>query len=196
LQKNEFNSSWKILKTRLLGIIKNELKNPEIKSQFFGYDQMSDATKTVFLLYATHAFLYSSYGNKARKQEKQSAKDSFSQIISFIGSEGLISQYIENLKQEALVKKMSIQPFIVAIGTGPNNVVGTFLLCFDSHIYKIDDVDTVLEVLLKMYMLFNLNFPIAVKNLLEFLTTFLFKFKYDLSPKAKSLFHSVQNCKE
>lgn len=157
---------------------------------------MSEETKTVFLLYATHSLLYSSYGNKARKQEKQTMKDSFSKFFTFIASEGLVSQFIDKLQQEAVAQKMTIQPFIVAIGTGPNNNVGTFLLCFDSYKYKINDVDLVIEAFLKMYMLFNLKFPSETKNLLEFLTTLLFQFKYDLSSKCKSLIHLFQNYKE
>lgn len=154
---------------------------------------MSKESKKLFLLFATHSMLYTSYGNKSKKQEKLSAKDAFEKIVVIVSSEGLISQYLEKLHQDAENAKIPVQPHIIAIGTGLVDVAGIFFLCFDSHKYRINDIDSVLEVFLKMHMLFNLKFPLETKNLLEFLTSLLFQYKYDLSAKCKTLMHLFEN---
>lgn len=184
-----------MIKKSLVVLLKDEVKNPDIKEKLLNLNQMSEASKMFTLIYATHGLLYSSYGNKTKKHEKNSIKSSFNYIMSFLENESLVGSFIEQQRDNCIRNKCTLQPFIIAIGTGLEslNSDSTFLLCFDNFKYKINDPDKIFEVYLKVFMLFELKFEISTKNVLEFYTTLLFNYPYDLTPKTKSLVDLVKN---
>lgn len=180
----------------LISILRKENKNAEIKAVLEKYDSYGNSAKILALIYGTHGYLYSGTSTNRTAQNKrprETIKQSFSNIFPLIENEALVSNFVSNFQEDAKKNRDTVQPYIICFGTNIQMVMDNFLLIFDQYRYKFNSMAKAIEILLKIYMLFDLKFPKSNKNILEFLTGFLFDQKYQFSTKTKALIDAVNS---
>lgn len=193
----KYDEKWKSLMNRLHIILPDRIKNQRVKEKFAVFSEMTYAAKVVTLLFGLHADLYTrAHSSKSQpgKINRDTIEDGFNKIITLANNYASISLHIAELTSKTLNEKNTLQPFILCIGSDIEKVQSdAFYLVFDDRKYKFANIDTAVEMLLKLYIVFNLQYPPAIKNLLDLLSFYLLDQKSDLNYKSKTILNLIEN---
>lgn len=191
-----FAEQWMGIKSSLMKTLPLTMTNTRIKNKFHSIDNMKPSAESLTILLALHGQLYSRGSIKSEVTEKaarDTIEDSFSQMVSIIKGEELVTMHLADVRNKAKARKLAVQPFLLCFGEDIESISDEILLIFDDIKYKFSDIDKALEVLLKLFILFNLKYPPTCKNVYEFLSCVLLNQKFILNSKCQSLLNMIEN---
>lgn len=102
-------------------------------------------------------------------------------------------------KEKALRKGLSIQPYMIFVNDGNNDLeVSSYYVLINSNYIKLESCLKAIDVCFKCFFAFHLNFPIEC----EVLWIFIQKYFYDITTKfdnnfqqVNSIMHDLNICK-
>jgi len=121
------------------------------------------------------------------KKKKSTIKDSQRTFC-------VIFEDIKELEEYVKDDKIQVQPFIFIIGDDIFNI-REFYIYFDNIIYKLHTLLKCIDVCFKIFIVFNMQYPVDCRNVWVFIQHFFFeiKTKFDIhNSKIKSLIHSLR----
>jgi len=164
------------------------IKNSEIRNLFSQMNIMNEHSKELSIIYGIFGHLYSGSSKKGKappsNDKPESIRTTFDQIFPILEDFAMIQSTASGI--------VSI-PLIFSKGSGILNIQNYFEVCFETTKYEFGIFSYALEILLKIYILFHIEFPKPSKQVFEFLCNYFFDFNYDLSPKAKALIDEIND---
>lgn len=192
---SNLETNWNSLKECLPDICSKNIANQRIKTKLKNIEKLNAGLKSLTLLYGLVGLLYSRAtkpSNDIKKVNRDTMEDSFSNILKLVPNEGALTLCLSEIRQNAVETKTTVQPLIFCFGTEIENVnPNLFLIVFDDYKYKFSNFDVAFQVLLQMYAVFNLKYPISSKNLFEFIAYMLYDKNINLSSKSKTLVNLI-----
>lgn len=160
---------------KFLKIIQETTKNETIKDLLITYSKASTNSKAAILIAGLHSILYS-HKNIAKGQKRPTMLETISYMVQLTPTKD-IDGLIEERRSQMQKLQIPFQPFIIIQGESYSNISDNIVLVFDSVRYKSKSLTLALESLLKLYVVFDLEWPKANSSVYSFLEHFLMKVK-------------------
>ncbi|KAL7014818.1 hypothetical protein ACKWTF_016141 [Chironomus riparius] len=184
---NNFKEKWQFMAPMLLEILLANISNQFVKSKLTQYRDLSETAKVVALLLGLHVFLYES------GKWRPSILESFRFMVLLVKNESCQESEMNEWKQKLKDSNYNFLPTIIAYGDNFENFKDKFLVCFDGNFYQFNNIYKALEVLLNMFVYFNLTLPPPNRNVFKFLMAKIYDSSEDLNASVKTLLNYFLN---
>jgi hypothetical protein len=163
------------------------------------YESMNEDKKDILLLFGLCAALYGhsacSYTENNKKVRYNfTVEDCQGAFLTFVPTPSVIEETF-NKKIDAYYKLgLTIQPFIYTVGTSIVNCSEYFVF-MDNMSYKFTTFFDAIFCLVRIYFVFNLNFPKYCAKVFEFLQHFFFDIHTDYDqnyPEVKNIINQIK----
>ncbi|XP_070507985.1 uncharacterized protein [Chironomus tepperi] len=178
---NNFKEKWQSMAPMLLDILLANISNQFVKSKLIQYKDLSETAKIVALLLGLHVFLYES------GKWRPSILESFKFMVLIVKNESTQESEMNEWKKKLKDSNYNFLPTIIAYGENFENFKNKFLVCFNEHFYQFNNIFKALEVLLNMFVYFNLTLPPPNRNVFKFLMAKIYDNSEDLNASVKTL---------
>ncbi|XP_067613875.1 uncharacterized protein [Eurosta solidaginis] len=101
----------------------------------------------------------------------------------------------DELKSKAMEKCTTLQPLILVIGEELKSLESYYIV-FDGVLYKVPTFVRALDLLFKLFHVFNLKYPIEAKFLYDFMEKYFFKFDCSVNSNLLLLINYLENAKK
>lgn len=187
---NSFTEKWNALEPELIEILKSNVQNSFVKQKLLEVEKLDDDSKMAVILLGLRAALYGSTATKSNEQNsKASIMSSLKSMLILSASEMAMITDIAIWKENIRGKGTTLQPVMMSTGNAIDSIQGNSTIYFEGIFYKFSSLQLALEMLIKIYEVFNLAFPKSNKNVYQFLTK---KF-YNIQNKSDGKFSSKTN---
>ncbi|KAG5675751.1 hypothetical protein PVAND_005629 [Polypedilum vanderplanki] len=197
IPNTNFHEKWIQNKAILFNVLKNNVSNALIKERFFSDNETNENSKSLGIIYGLNAFLYASGARKdptssKGKKIKDTILDSVQTMIIICKNQEAMQSDLLYIQKVLKEKGQTMQPLIVAFGINEKNLSNDFLIVFGNNFYKFSNFDKALEILLKLFYVFDLSFPAASHSVYCFLCSFFLEAKVEISYKVQSLINMLK----
>ncbi|XP_067629384.1 uncharacterized protein [Eurosta solidaginis] len=101
----------------------------------------------------------------------------------------------DELKGKAMEKCTTLQPLILVIGEELKSLESYYIVS-DGVLYKVPTFVRALDILFKLFHVFNLKYPIEAKFLYDFMEKYFFKFDCSVNSNLLLLINYLENAKK
>lgn len=198
----DFKEEWKSGENELIFILKRDLTKEQANNIFS--DDSNSNQKMSQLLCGLNAVLFSAtvkLENKKVQKYRATMQDSFKSFFLICPTENSMESKISEWRNTANNSGFKIQVIIVAFGTNTFDISDKFVVILENLKYIFigeESLIAAIECALKMYFVFNIEFPILSANVHEFMSQKFFGLgnqplkKSKLSTKVASLMNSFK----
>lgn len=155
--------------------------NQFIKNRLTQYYSQTDTAKFITLLLGLHAYLYE--GGKWRP----SIVESYKFMVLTVNSQETLMKEINDWQKKMIDLGFEPKPLVIAFGKDFEELEDQFLVYFNGFSYKFNSVLRAVEVLLNMFVCFNISYPAPNKNVFQFLMAKIYDKNDDINVNVKTL---------
>ncbi|XP_058831748.1 uncharacterized protein LOC131690189 [Topomyia yanbarensis] len=137
--------------------------------------------KSIFLaFYALPLILRQTFIVRGRKRSKPSVKSGRATFIVLLETEAGITENIAQRKRIAAEDgNAELWPYIIAIGNTQSQAISGYFVVLDSTIFKCKSMVDAVDLLFKIYTVFNLEYAYACESVLKFIQQYFYNLIYD-----------------
>lgn len=161
---NEFQNKL----TQLCDIIKKDTKNPQMKTLIADFPVANVNSKVAIIIAGLHFLLYT-HKSLAKGYNRPSILDTIDSMLYLTDDADNIDSIIEQRRQHLASLNLTFLPFIVVRGEKYSTVSDDVILVLESIKYSFFSLLKALESLVKIYVVFDLEWPKVNATVYRFL---------------------------
>ncbi|KAL7024906.1 hypothetical protein ACKWTF_013246 [Chironomus riparius] len=200
--QRHFQHKWNLLQAELIEILKRDIVHDGVKYIMEKLESVTSNQKVAGILLGLSCHLHGlkhSYGGESKKTVyKPTICDTFSSILLIVSQQSNVEIEFKNYTKQLLEKKMNQQALIIGFGSSVEDLSDKFCVVVEDMKYLFDGQNSLLravELVLKIYHVFDLEYPILSKSAYSFLCTKFLQIddKNSSSSKVTRLLNSFVN---
>ncbi|KAG5685096.1 hypothetical protein PVAND_014297 [Polypedilum vanderplanki] len=161
----DFINEWKLNFIKFEKILRRDGKDD------ISYDKFSQNQRVAFLMYALHCYLYSpgmKFVNGSRIRPTR--QDTFEFFLLLCTTENAMEEEHQIWLNKIKSRNLTQQAIIIGYGTSFENIQDKFCVCIENTKYIFNSLILAIECLLKVYYVFDIEFPIINSQCYIFLS--------------------------
>jgi len=199
--RRNFQNKWNLHHTELVEILKRDIAHDGVKTVLERAESINSNRGIAGILLGLSCHLHGlkySYGESKKNVYKPTICDTFNSILLIISQESNVELEFKKFTKQLVEKKMNQQALIIGFGTSTEDLGDKFCVVVEDMKYLFQGQNSLLravELALKIYHVFDLEYPTLSKSVYSFLCTKFLEIddKKSSSSKVTRLLNSFVN---